>query len=301
MTRLVVGVDGGGTRTRAVVLDEEGREVGRAEGGGAIADAVNPGAPATAVAGVCLAALRAAGAGAPAHALWAGLSGAGREEARGAVEAELARAGVAGRVRVGTDIAAAFHDAFGDGPGILLVAGTGSIAAGRSEDGREARAGGWGRHLGDEGSGYALGAAALKEATWQADGRAGRSALFTDVLGSLGLDDAGALIPWAAAATKGQVAALAPVVVRAAARGDGAAARIVAQAVGDLEAHVVALVERLGPWTRAPGVALTGGLLQQAGPLRRPLEDLLARRGVGLVHREPDPALGAARLALALA
>ena len=312
MTRLVVGVDGGGTRTRAVVLDGEGRELGRAEGSGAIADALNPGPPAAAVAQVCRAALEAAGGGVPAHALWAGLSGAGREEARAAVEEELRRAGVAGRVRVGTDIAAALHDAFGDGPGILLVAGTGSIAWGRAEDGREARAGGWGQHLGDEGSAYALGAAALKEATWQADGRAPRTGLGDAVLVALGLADASDLIPWAASATKREVAALAPVVTRGAsgaaargdlaagdpAAGDPAAAAILARAAADLDAHVAALVARLAPWSRPPAVALTGGLLQPGGPLRAPLEGALARRGLGLAPREPDPALGAARLAL---
>ena len=322
MTRLVVGVDGGGTRTRAVVLDGEGRELGRAEGSGAIADALNPGPPAAAVAQVCRTALEAAGADAPAHALWAGLSGAGREEARAAVEEELLRAGVAGRVRVGTDIAAALHDAFGDGPGILLVAGTGSIAWGRAEDGREARAGGWGQHLGDEGSAYALGAAALKEATWQADGRAPRTGLGDAVLVALGLADASDLIPWAASATKREVAALAPVVTGGAsgaaargdlaagdpaagdpaagdpAAGDPAATAILARAAGDLDAHVAALVARLAPWSRPPAVALTGGLLQPGGPLRAPLEGALARRGLGLAPREPDPALGAARLAL---
>lgn len=307
MTRLFVGVDGGGTRTRAVVLDGEGRELGRAEGSGAIADALNPGPPAAAVAQVCRAALDAAGAGVPAHALWAALSGAGREEARAAVEEILLRAGVAGRVRVGTDIGAAFHDAFGDGPGILLVAGTGSIAWGRAEDGREARAGGWGHHLGDEGSAYALGAAALKEATWQADGRAPRTGLGDAVLEALGLADASDLIPWAASATKREVAALAPVVTGGAsgaaargdpAAGDPAAAAILARAAADLDAHVAALVARLAPWSRPPAVALTGGLLQPGGPLRAPLEEALARRGLGLAPREPDPALGAARLAL---
>lgn len=327
MTRLVVGVDGGGTRTRAVVLDGDGRELGRAEGSGAIADALNPGPPAAAVAQVCRAALEVAGGGVPAHALWAGLSGAGREEARAAVEEELLRAGVAGRVRVGTDIGAAFHDAFGDGPGILLVAGTGSIAWGRAEDGREARAGGWGHHLGDEGSAYALGAAALREVAWQADGRAPRTGLGDAILLALGLARVEDLIPWAASATKGEVAALAPVVARAAAgdpvggdptagdpaagdpaaadpaagdpaAGDPAAVAILARAAADLDAHVAALLDALAPWSRPSAVALTGGLLQPGGPLRAPLEEALARRGLGLATREPDPALGAARLAL---
>lgn len=301
MSFFVVGVDGGATRTRAVVLDASGSELARAEGRNAIASAVDPHPAAESVAEVSSAAARKAGLALPADGLWAGLTGAGREEARLAVEEEILRRGAARRVRVGTDIAAAFHDAFGDGPGILLIAGTGSIASGRAEDGRQARAGGWGHHLGDEGSGYALGAAALRRVAWQADGRAPRTGLTEAVLASLGFERPEQLIPWAAAAAKRDVAALAPTVGAAAAAGDPAAQEIVARAVPDLEAHVAALRTRLGPWSREPSVALTGGLLQPGRPLRAPLEAALAGRGIPVESRDPDPALGAARLALALA
>lgn len=300
MIRFVVGVDGGATRTRAVVLDGEGRELARAEGRNAIAH--DPEAAAEAVAEVCGRAAEAAGVGLPAEGLWAGLTGAGREEARAAAESAILATGVARTVRVGTDITAAFHDAFGEGPGILLVAGTGSIAAGRAEDGRQARVGGWGHHLGDEGSAYALGAAALRESAWQADSRASRTGLPDAVLASLGLARVEELIPWAAAAAKRDVAALAPVVGRAVADGDEAALRIVEEAVGDLVLHVVALAEKLGPWRGTPPVAVTGGLLYPGRPLRAPLEAALAQRGLTLIaDRQPDPVMGAARLALALA
>ncbi|MDH5589240.1 MAG: hypothetical protein OEZ37_04280, partial [Gemmatimonadota bacterium] len=136
MTRLVVGVDGGGTRTRALVLDEDGQFRGRAEGRAAVADAADPASAAQSVADVVWAACQEAGTELPVAALWAGLSGAGRESARVAVELELSRMEVAGTVRVGTDILAAFHDAFGEDPGILVLSGTGSIAWGRATDGR---------------------------------------------------------------------------------------------------------------------------------------------------------------------
>ncbi len=300
MTRAFIGVDGGATRARAVVLDEGGRELGRAEGRQAIANAREPHLAAESVSEVSAAAARAAGLELPAEGLWAGLTGAGREEARLAVEREILRMGTARKVRIGTDITAAFHDAFGEGPGILLIAGTGSIAMGRAEDGRQTRVGGWGHHLGDEGSGYALGAAALRCAAWQADGRAPATGLPADVLAFLGMARAEDLIPWAATAAKKDVAALAPTVGEAAAAGDPAALEIVAQAVRDMEAHAVALREKLGPWRAAPPLAFSGGLLQRGRPLRTPLEAALAARGFALVDREPDPALGAARLALSL-
>lgn len=301
MTRFVVGVDGGGTHTRAIVLDADGEVVGRADGKAAIADARHPDRAAEAVAETCRAAAADAGLRVPVSALWAGLSGAGREAARSAVELELKRRGVAEAVRVGTDVAAAFHDAFGHGPGILLIAGTGSIAWGRAEDGREGRVGGWGQHIGDEGSAYAVGLDALRRITRQADGRAPRTRLQVAVLDALGFTGADDLVYWAAGATKAQVAALAPVVAAVARVGDGVASEILEQAVSDLEGHVRAILENLGPWSEAPGVALGGGLLGPGRPLRAPLEEALARHRLTVLERPLDPAAGAARLALSLA
>ncbi len=300
MSRFFVGVDGGATRTRAVVLDEAGRELARAEGRQAIANAKEPHLAAGSVADVSERAARAAGLELPAEGLFAGLTGAGREDNRLAVEQELLRMGVARKVRIGTDFITAFHDAFGNGPGILLIAGTGSSSMGRGEDGRETRCGGWGHHLGDEGSGYALGAAALRIAAWQDDGRAPVTGLPAAILAHLKLERVQDLIPWAAAAAKKEVAALAPIVGAAAAEGDPAAQEIVARAVLDLEAHAVALRERLGPWRNPPGVAFTGGMVHHGRPLRAPLEAALTARGFVVLEREPDPAMGAARLALSL-
>jgi len=300
MSRYVIGVDGGGTRTRAVVLDEDGNDLGRAEGDAAVADAVDP-VPATrAVAAVCGAAARVAEIALPVDAVWAGLAGAGRETARSAVEVELGRTGVARVARVGTDVFAAFHDAFGEGPGVLLIAGTGSIAWGRAEDGREGRVGGWGHHVGDEGSGYAIGTDALRRVTKTADGRAPETTLRESILSHLELSGVDELVQWKATARRANVAALAPVVAANAAAGDAAAREIIDDAVNELERHVLAVLENLGPWQAPPRVALAGGLLQPGRALRAPMEAALARQGVPLLEREIDPAMGAGRLACAI-
>jgi len=296
MRRHVIGVDGGGTRTLAVVLDEEGSEVGRAEGGPAIASARDPLGPARAVAGVARAATTAAGLEVPVAALWAALSGAGREAARSAVELELGRLGVADTVRVGTDVEAAFHDAFGSGSGILLISGTGSIAWGRSENGREGRVGGWGHLIGDEGSGYAIGLDALRRVARNADGRAPQTRLQKAVLEHLRLSRPEDLVQWAADASKAQVASLAPVVTAAAEQGDSVASDILAHAVVELEGHVLTLLENLGPWQKPPRLALGGGLLGPGGPLRLAVESVLAKQRLGPVDAPLDPARGAASL-----
>jgi glucosamine kinase len=300
MSRYVIGVDGGGTRTRAVVLDRDGTEIARAEGDAAVADAAAPAPAADAVAAVSSAAARAAGIDLPVDVVWAGLAGAGRETARSAVEVELGRAGVARVTRVGTDVVAAFHDAFADGPGVLLIAGTGSIAWGRAEDGREGRVGGWGRHIGDEGSAYAIGMDALRRIAKNADGRAPETTLRDAVLSRLALPGVDDLVQWTGTAERANVAALAPVVAAAATKGDAAAREIIDRAVDELERHVLAVLENLGPWRRPPQVALAGGLLRPGRALRAPVEAALARLGVPVLEREIDPAMGAGRLACAI-
>jgi N-acetylmuramic acid 6-phosphate etherase len=294
----VIGVDGGGTHARAVVVDATGDDLARGEAPGAV---VTLQSPADAVAGVSRAvreAARNAGVELPGAVLWAGLSGAGHEGARLAALHELAAVGLAERVMVGTDVEAAFHSAFRGGPGILLIAGTGSIAWARSPEGRVVRAGGWGVHIGDEGSGYAVGLGALRAVARAEDGRAESTAMRDAVLGALGLVEPEELIPWAAAATKAEVAALVPVVARIAASGDRAASALLDDAVAELATHLTAVLSRAGSWPGRAPLVMWGGLIAREGSLRTRLLDVLTSYPVEVSEHEPDPAMGAALLAL---
>jgi N-acetylglucosamine kinase-like BadF-type ATPase len=295
--RAVIGIDGGGTATRVLILDERGGELARAEGGAALIDW--PGTPIDieTVAATVGRAATAAGIELPAAALCAGFAGVGREPERGAVEQALAGR-LAERARVITDAEAAFFDAFADGPGLLLIAGTGSMGLGRAEDGREARTGGWGLLLGDEGSGYDIGLSGLRAAVRAADGRGEATELLPRLVAELGLVQPEELIPWASMAPKTAFAALAPSVCELAAAGDALAAEIVASAVASLVAHVDALLSRLGPWSAPPGLALAGGLLAPGGPLRGALVAALAEHACVVFEREVEAVRGAARLAL---
>ena len=298
MSRLAIGVDGGGTRARVVVLDERGRELHRGEGLGAVVTAAEPQVAAAAVREAVERAL-ADSAGAPAGSvLWAGLSGAGLPEARAAAEGALIDLRIADRVVVGTDAEAAFHDAFGAGPGILLIAGTGSVALARAPDGSAVRAGGWGSYLGDEGSGFRIGLDALHAVVRADDGRDPPTVLREAVLEALGLERARPLVGWIASASKAEVAALVPLVVRAAADGDEAARSILARAVDELVSHVGTVHRRAGPWPEPPDLALSGGLIFTRGPLRGPLVEALDGIALRLLDRDLDPPRGAARIAL---
>lgn len=291
-----IGVDGGGTKTRAVVVDREGHELGRAVADGAVATAHDPAAAARAVARAVRDAVEAAGVELPGSVLWAGLAGAGPKEAREGVTKALARLRLADRIHVGTDVEAAFHDAFPQGPGVLLIAGTGSIAWIRSADGVTHRVGGWGQHIGDEGSGFSLGIAGLRLVTHAADGRAEETRLSSDLVEACGVATPEDLIGWVAQAEKGDVAALAPVVVAAADAGDDGAETLVTRAVEALVAHATAGATRLEGGR--PDIVLWGGLVADGGPLRTRVMEALESVGWGVEERLLDPVRGAAHLAL---
>lgn len=296
---LYIGIEGTGSRTCAVATDESGRELARVGGEAGFVDTRDPAHLAGSLSGLAREAARAANAE-RIESLCCGLAGAGREPERLALEEALAATGVAARVRVTTDAEAAMADAFGPGgTGILVISGTGSIAWGRDTRGKTARVGGWGLLLGDEGSGYALGLAALHAVVRAHDGR-GHPTVMTDaVLQATGVAAPEGLVAWTAAASKAQIGALAPIVVDAAAAADLAAKAILDGAAHEIAMHVLALNARLGPWSEKPIFALAGDLVAPSSPLRARVLTAVDRL---LVHVRPleravDPAAGAAALA----
>lgn len=293
--RVYAGVDGGGTRTRAVLVDQDGRELARAEDRGAVATATRPQDAADAVRRAVTKALAAVARSVSVEQLWAGLAGAGSPSARAGVTRSLEAMGLARGVTVGTDVEAAYHDAFGVGPGVLLIAGTGSIAWARDAERGERRVGGWGRTLGDEGSGYWMGLEAMRRTIRAADGRETATAMADDLLETCGVDSVEELVGWVEGASKAEVAALAPRVVRQADSGDAAAAEIVDRAVKELAALARVAAASSSP---SPPVVLWGGLVAPGGPLRGRVRQALEGQGLRVLDRAVDPPTGAARLAL---
>src|SRR2546421_10859269 len=137
-------------------------------------------------------------------------AGAGRPQERADLEAALVQAGLARRVRVMADGEVALSTAFADGTGIIVSAGTGSIAYARDPTGQLHRAGGYGWQLGDEGGGYWLGRRALDVAARAHDGRGEGSTLLARLPGALGLQHFYDLGRWSATATPAHTAGLAP-------------------------------------------------------------------------------------------
>ena len=198
-----------------------------------------------------------------------------------------------------------------DGWGIALIAGTGSIAFGKSRDDQRARAGGWGYLIGDEGSGYALGRDALRAAVRSADGRGEPTHMLNILLAHWQLQQPSDLVTKIYRHNDGampirptQIAALAPLVLVAAEGGDHVAKRIVHQAANDLAETVMAVARQLSfDTTEAVPLSLAGGLVLSSAMLREQVISVLDTAEVsfapiGLAH---EPVTGAVKIAVCLA
>src|SRR5947209_10675544 len=239
-TDVFLGADAGGSHS-TVVIGSPTKILGRADGPGA---AMRPGGAAGSAAVLAETARRAAaqaGIELPGDAAVVGAAGAGRRQEQAELEAALVEAGVARRVRVLPDGEVALTTAFARGPGVLVNAGTGSIAYARAPDGKIHRVGGYGWQLGDEGGGYWLGRRALDLAGRAHDGRGEGSTLLARLLAALGLQRFDDLVRWATTATPAQVAALALHVLNAAKEGEAVAQHAVTDAARELAGLALAL------------------------------------------------------------
>jgi N-acetylglucosamine kinase-like BadF-type ATPase len=284
----VLGLDIGGSTTRAVRA-EDGRCVAEARAGSANIRSVGADEAGRQLDAV-LAGLRTD----DVTAVCAGAAGADSAPARAALRALLATRLPRAAVEVVHDarliLAAADLDT-----GIAVIAGTGSAGWGRTPDGREARAGGFGYLLGDEGSGYWTTCEAVRHVLHRADTGAAPDALGASLLDACGLADPVELFDlFYARPERAFWAGQAGVVVRLAGS-DPVAAAILDRAASAL-AHLATTVgERLG--STGP-VVLGGGFAVHEPALRRAVSDHLAAAGYTDVRLIPrDPVAGAVRLA----
>lgn len=190
--------------------------------------------------------------------------------------------------------------------GCVLIAGTGTIAYGFTEDGREARAAGAGPVLGDWGSGYGIAAQALTAVIRAHDGRGPDTMLTSTILQTLGLSSADELIGWTYADPSwARIAALVPVVVSCAEAGDEVATKILKEAVQELALSVKAVVQRLAlcgeDGKNSFPLVMVGGVLEakQRWDIGREVMNVISKDYPGALPIRPkvEPAVGAALLA----
>lgn len=290
MTRILIGADVGGTKT-AVAVSDGTAIISRADGPGA---AVRPGRSLVS-AGIIADAVRQALASARRLAgdvLVVGAAGAGRQPEQEELQHALRGESLAERVIVTTDIEVALAGAFGGGPGIVISAGTGSVAVGRDAEGGLHRAGGYGWQMGDEGSGYAIGRAALGAVSRSVDGRSPETRLKARVLEATRSADFDALVRWAATAGPAEVASLAPPALEVATAGDIVAQGIADYAARELSQLAVHILPRIGGDGPVP-VALSGGLLANDALKRAVLSRLADEPRLAVRDQPVDAVAGA--------
>jgi N-acetylglucosamine kinase-like BadF-type ATPase len=299
--RYILGVDGGGTKTAALVATAAGDVLGAGYGASSNHQKVGFAAAAQALVEAEAAAWQAAGLPpqAPA-AICLGLSGVDRDEDQQMWLRWLAETHPQSSHTVINDAELALAAGTDEGWGVGVVCGTGSICVGRNRAGRTARADGWGFILGDEGSGYALGRAAMRAVMRAYDGRGPATLLTEGVLAHWSLPNPEALITvvYIEDASPARIASLASVVNQAADAGDGVALEILRVGGNGLACTIGAVVRNLEMEGPVP-CALAGGVITGSRMMAAFLRESAQRAGlllapVTLVHR---PAEGAVRLA----
>jgi glucosamine kinase len=269
-----LGIDGGGSKTRCAVGDKSSllataaagpsniTRVGEARARESLHQAIHD---ACAAAKIDPRQLRRACIGA---------AGAGREEIASIVRRIVAEV-IPGEIEIVGDMRIALEAAFGAGPGVVVIAGTGSIAYGRNAKGSTARAGGWGFALSDEGSAHWIGRMAVATLLRVQDNDARlepeASPLFNELKAAWKLDSLGQLVRTANSTP--DFAALFPAVQSAASAGDAVAQRILAQAGVELAQLASIVIRRLFPELPPPSssavpLAIVGGVFRHAPRVR---------------------------------
>lgn len=297
----VLGLDAGGTKTVCLLADARGRILAEGRGPGANLHVAGALAVETVLHEVMETAIgdRAI----TPDAICLGIAGVDRDDEARTVGAIMRRIGHKSRVLVVNDALVALVAGAGDAPGIVIIAGTGSIAYGRNAAGEAARAGGWGHMIGDEGSGYWIGRDALAAVMRAADGRGPATALTSDILAHFTVDDVSRLprIVYDREVPRMSVAALGPIVQRVADQGDAVATRILERAAEELVLAAQSVASRLEMRGDEFTFHLAGGAFRVvpwlAEELSRRLVEVAPRCQVQVLHDEP--AVGAVWLALA--
>jgi len=287
--KYVIGIEGGGTKSRAAALSLGRKVLGRARGTGmnlqntpeerlkeTLSHLVERfrtrlGRPA----GLC-----------------AGLAGCDRKQDKQKLKGLLKKLFPGTPAIAESDARVALYGALEEEPGVLVISGTGSVAIGQDGQGKVARAGGWGYLLGDEGSGYSIGREALRACL-----SARKTRLESLVRKALKVKKIEQVIPWIHAQedVPKTLAWVAPLVFRAALEKDPAALEIVEAAASELCDLCFDTAEQLK--LNRPRVVFGGGLLTRSTPLASRLREHLGERFL-LVRPRNDPAKGAALLAL---
>jgi glucosamine kinase len=294
-----LGIDGGGTKTRCVLADET-TVLAKAMTGGCsvirLGEQQAREALHAAIRQVCSAAKIS-----PGHirAICIGATGAARPQIAAKIHrilTELTSETASTRIEVIGDNVIALEAAFGVGPGVIAIAGTGSIVYGRDAAGHTARAGGWGFAISDEGSGHWIGRSAIS-AILNARDQGLETALTAMLLHAWKLETIDELVQQANATPPPDFPRLFPLVLRAADEGDAIARDLLADAGAKLADLAAIVIRRLRPSSASDllPLAMTGSVFRQSQQVRQVFYNTLQADFSGIEIRRDlaDPVEGA--------
>ena len=297
----VLGIDAGGTKTVCELADENGAPLSEARRGGANLQAAGELEVEKVLHEVMEEAI--GDRDVRPSAICLGIAGVDRPEDASVVRAIMKRIGYKAKILVVNDALVALEAGAPDQPGVVVIAGTGSIAYGRNERNQAARAGGWGYMLGDEGSGYWIGRAALRAVLRASDRRGPATQLTGLLLTYYGVARAQDLIHQVYQGTlrPSAIASLAQCVQGAFSNGDPVAIGILRGSADQLESSALSVAKRLELVGSEFPFVLSGGIFRAVPWLE---EELARRLPLASPHSRTlllnvEPASGAVRLALA--
>jgi N-acetylglucosamine kinase-like BadF-type ATPase len=304
MKRYVLGIDGGGTKTQALIADEEGHVSGWGRGGPSNYDDVGAEKAQAGIAeAVRMARQQAALPEAPFDSVFLGMAGVVSDKDRAVIHAIARQLNLAAdqNIDIDHDCRIALAGGLSGRPGIVLIAGTGSSCYGQNGAGESWLAGGWGHLISDEGSSYWLGIQAMRCAVASYDGRL-HSILKDLVQDQFQLRELRDLMRriYVIGMSRSEVASLAPLVITAARQGDTVALDLLRQGACDLAQMVGTVVDKLHFTGQNCELALVGGLFNAGDIVLSPLHVAIQNRlpDCRIVFPELPPASGAALLAL---
>ena len=301
----LLGIDGGGTTTEAWLTEPGCHILGRATAGPSNAKAVGQEAALQALDTAIRSAFRAAGlTPTPVDVICLGLAGSDRPDDRKILREWAEHAGLARSILLVNDGDLVIAAGTPEGWGVGVIAGTGSIAVGRTKDGRTARAGGWGHLIGDEGSAYRVVLDALRLVARRADGRDARVAahdlLSTRICAALGVANAAQIVTtiYSPEFTRARIASLAPVILEASVEAPEIGKQLLIPA-GAALAEIIAATARALGWNAGElPLAMAGGFLLASKLVQQAIADQLTRLGYKLnITSVTDPVQGAVVLA----
>jgi N-acetylglucosamine kinase-like BadF-type ATPase len=305
MSLYVLGVDGGGTKTNAAILDEHSHLCGFGRGGPSNLDDLSLDVIQANISNAIHQACQMAGlASACFDSAFFGMAGVVSPRDRHAIQkiAEAMHLAPPEHIGIDHDCRIALAGGLRGRPGIVLIAGTGSSCFGMNAERESWRAGGWAHLLADEGSGYWLGLHAMKIAVASYDGRAKPSVLMELVKRHLGLTDMNEIMHrlYVVGLSRAEMAALAPIVLDAAAAGDAAAINLIQRGTQELADYVLAVAQHLSLASGNPEIVLVGGLFHSGEIFLQPTHQAILQRLPGCRIQQPEfpPVVGACILGL---